>query len=177
MASARRELLILAAAGLAAGATGFLAGPALLRITGDGDGKALWSASFADLQGRVRRMAEWEGRVLVCNFWATWCAPCREEIPLLMAVREKYAPLGVEIIGIAVDNAAKVVEFAASFKITYPILVAETNGLDLIRQLGNKGGGLPYTVVSDRKGNLVHRKLGALKEAEVEGFLRPLVAG
>ena len=174
MASGRRELLILAGAGLAAAAAGFLAGPALLRLGRGGEGEALFAASFGDLQGKTRRLAEWSGRILVCNFWATWCAPCREEIPLLISAREKYAPQGVEIVGIAIDNAPKVVEFAASFKISYPILLAEADGLDLMRRLGNVGGGLPYTVVAGRDGRLAQRKLGALKEAELDGFLRPL---
>jgi thiol-disulfide isomerase/thioredoxin len=176
MARGRRELLILGGAGLAAALAGFLAGPALLRLMGSGEGEALRSASFADLEGRTRHLAEWRGRVLVCNFWATWCAPCREEIPLLIATSRKYAPLGVDFVGIAVDNAAKVREFAASFKINYPILLAEANGLELMRRLGNSGGGLPYTVVADREGDLVRRKLGALKQPELEDFLRPLVS-
>ncbi|HUK04122.1 MAG TPA: TlpA disulfide reductase family protein [Burkholderiales bacterium] len=177
MAHGRRELLILAGAGVAAAAAGFLAGPAALKLRGDGAAEALRSARFADLDGRIRGLAEWKGRILVCNFWATWCAPCREEIPLLMAARKKYAPFGAEIVGIAIDNPSKVREFTASFKITYPILLAETDGLDLMRQLGNSGGGLPYTVVADRGGDLAHRKLGALKEAELDGFLRPLTIG
>ena len=177
MAPGRRELLILAGAGLAAAAAGFLAGPALLRLGGDGERDALAAAAFADLEGRRRRLAEWRGKILVCNFWATWCAPCREEIPLLVAARQKYGSAGVEIVGIAIDNATKVRHFAATFKISYPILLAEADGLDLMRQLGNTGGGFPYTVIADRDGRPVHRKLGALKGAELDGFLGPLVQG
>ncbi|MFY9314480.1 MAG: TlpA disulfide reductase family protein [Burkholderiales bacterium] len=174
MAPARRELLILAGAGLAAAAAGFLAGPALLHLSGDAGAEALGAATFDDLHGHRRRLAEWRGRILVCNFWATWCAPCREEIPLLVAARQKHGPAGVEIVGIAIDNADKVREFAETFDISYPILVAEADGLDLMRKLGNTGGGLPYTVIADREGSPVHRKLGALKEAELEGFLAPM---
>ena len=178
MAPGRRELLILGAAGLAAAVAGFLAGPALLKLGGAGEeSEALRAASFADLEGKPRRLAEWSGKVLVCNFWATWCAPCREEIPLLVAARQKYGPSGVEFVGIAVDNASKVREFAASFKISYPVLLAEAEGLDLMRRVGNAGGGLPYTVIADRQGRLVHRKLGALGQAELEGFLVPLAQG
>jgi thiol-disulfide isomerase/thioredoxin len=174
MAPGRRELLILGGAGLAAAAAGFLVGPLLLHLGGDGDDKALAAATFSDLEGRPRNLAEWRGKVLVCNFWATWCAPCREEIPLLVAARQKYGVGGVEIVGIAIDNGAKVREFAATFRISYPVLLAEANGLDLMRRLGNQGGGLPYTVIADRKGRVVHRKLGALKEAELDSLLRPL---
>ena len=177
MAPGRRDLLILGGAGLAAAAAGFLAGPALLRLSGDSEGAVLGAAAFGDLEGRRRRLAEWRGKVLVCNFWATWCAPCREEIPLLVAARQKHGPSGVEIVGIAIDNPSKVREFSATFKISYPVLVAEADGLDLMRQLGNTGGGLPYTVIADREGSLVHRKLGALKEAELDGWLDALVKG
>jgi thiol-disulfide isomerase/thioredoxin len=174
--SGRREVLILGAAGIAAAVGGFLAGPALLQL-GGGEDDALGSASFADLEGKSHRLAEWRGKVLVCNFWATWCAPCREEIPLLIAARQKYGPSGVEIVGIAIDNAAKVREFSTSFNISYPVLLAEADGLDLMRKLGNSSGGLPYTVVASRKGVPVQRKLGALKQAELDGFLEPLVKG
>jgi thiol-disulfide isomerase/thioredoxin len=177
VARGRRELLILGGAGLAAAAAGFLAGPALLKLGGDKESDALRAASFADLEGRPRRLAEWNGKVLVCNFWATWCAPCREEIPLLVASRQKYSPAGVEIVGIAIDNVIKVREFAATFKISYPVLLAEADGLDLMRRIGNTGGGLPYTVIADRQGGLVHRKLGALKQAELDGLLAPLAKG
>jgi len=170
----RREVLILGAAGLAATAAGFLAGPALLQLGGDREEGALKQAAFNDLDGKPRRLTEWRGRVVVYNFWATWCAPCREEIPLLVAARQKYGPSGVEIVGIAIDNAAKVREYSSSFKISYPVLLAEADGLDLMRRLGNSGGGLPYTVIVDREGALVHRKLGALKQAELDGLLEPL---
>jgi thiol-disulfide isomerase/thioredoxin len=185
MKHGRREALILSAAGLAAAAAGFLVGPALLRQvkTGEGGGdptsgiRALQSASLMDLAGRTRHLSEWRDRILVCNFWATWCAPCREEIPLLIATRHKYASAGIEIVGIAVDNPAKVRDFTASLNISYPILLAEADGLDLMRQLGNSAGGLPYTVVTDRAGGVVHRKLGAFKAPDLDAVIGPLARG
>jgi thiol-disulfide isomerase/thioredoxin len=177
MSPGRREALILGAAGIAAAAAGFLVGPALLRLGEGGEGEIPSAASFQDLAGKVRTLGEWRGKVLVCNFWATWCAPCREEIPLLVAASRKYGPSGVEIVGIAIDNGAKVGQFAASFKIPYPILLAEARGLSLMGQLGNSAGGLPYTVVADRKGKLIHRKLGAFKPAELDAVLDPLTKG
>jgi thiol-disulfide isomerase/thioredoxin len=182
MKPGRREALILGAAGLAAAAAGFLLGPILLQsLNGRGAGEgtaaensALRSASLLDLAGRPRQLSEWLDRILVCNFWATWCPPCREEIPLLMAARAKYASAGVEIVGIAVDNATKVREFSASFRISYPILLAEANGLELMRKLGNSAGGLPYTVIANRQGSVVHRKLGAFHQGDLEEILDPL---
>lgn len=172
MPSGRREALILVAAGVASAAAGFLAGPVLLRSPGET--QALRAAELVDLAGKPRRLSEWQGRVLVCNFWATWCAPCREEIPLLMAGKEKYGSSGVEIIGIAIDNAHKVVEFTRTVPISYTILLAETTGLGLMRELGNNSGGLPYTVFLDRQGRLAHRKLGVLKRGELDSILDPM---
>ena len=182
MKPGRREALILGAAGLAAAAAGFLVGPFLLQqANGGGQGDstatgnpALFSANMVDLAGRPRQLSEWRNRVLICNFWATWCTPCREEIPLLMAAREKYVSLGLEIVGIAIDNAAKVREFTASIKISYPILLAEANGLDLMHKLGNGAGGLPYTVIVDRQGSVLHRKLGAFHPGDLDAILGPL---
>jgi thiol-disulfide isomerase/thioredoxin len=177
----RREALILGTAGIAAAAAGFLVGPVLLRSTegrrveeSGSSADILRSTALVDLAGKPRRLSEWQGQVLVCNFWATWCAPCREEIPMLMSEREKYRESGLEIVGIAIDNAAKVGEFTVSLKITYPILLAEANGVDLMRKLGNGSGGLPYTVIADRQGALIHRKLGTMKQAELDGILGPL---
>jgi len=180
MKPARREALILGGAGVAATAAGFLVGPMLLRSTKEEGGAEntgggnFRSAAFPDLAGNRRKLGEWQGRILVCNFWATWCAPCREEIPLLVAARKKYAPTGLEVVGIAVDNAAKVRDFTSSFTISYPILLAEAEGLDLMRKLGNSAGGLPYTVIADRNGGIVHRKLGAFRQGDLDAILAPL---
>jgi thiol-disulfide isomerase/thioredoxin len=173
MRPGRREALMLAAAGVAAAAAGFLAGPALLRLGEEGksQGSRLFAASLPDLAGNTRRLAEWRGRLLVCNFWATWCAPCREEIPLFIAARAKYAPGVAEIVGIAVDNRSKVSEFVATYAIPYPILLADVTGLELTRELGNSSGGLPYTVILDRAGSIAHRKLGAFKAGQLDTIL------
>jgi len=183
MQPGRRDALILAAAGLAAAAAGFLVGPVLLEtLSGKPEGEGavpgelrLPPVRLLDLAGQPRSLSEWRGRFLVCNFWATWCEPCREEIPLLIATWQKYLPKGLEIVGIAIDNGPKVAEFSSKFKIPYPVLLAQVEGLDLMRQLGNKTGGLPYTVFADRQGNVVHRKLGALRTPELGKILDTLV--
>jgi thiol-disulfide isomerase/thioredoxin len=173
MALARREVLILGAIGAAAAVAGGLVGALALQAqSGAAD---LLDAPFRDLSGAKRSLREWRGRVLVCNFWATGCAPCREEIPMLVAVREVFASKGVEIVGIGIDHATKVGEFAKTYGITYPVLIAEADAVELMRRLGNVLGGLPYTVVLDRVGAVAHRQLGALTRAEVEGVLKGLL--
>jgi thiol-disulfide isomerase/thioredoxin len=173
MAPGRREVLILGAIGAGAAVAGGLVGALALQAqSGAAD---LLAASFLDLSGAKRTLREWQGRVVVCNFWATWCAPCREEIPMLVAVREVFAAKGVEIVGIGIDHAAKIAEFAKTYGITYPLFIAEARAVELMRRLGNGLGGLPYTVVLDRLGAVAHRRLGALTRAELEGVIRGLL--
>jgi len=173
MAPARREVLVLGAIGAGAALAGGLAGALALQAqSGAAD---LLAAPFRDLSGAKRTLREWQGRVLVCNFWATWCAPCREEIPMLVAVRGVFASKGVEIVGIGIDQASKVEEFAKTYRITYPVLIADARALELMSRLGNGSGGLPYTVVLDRLGAVAHRRLGALSRAGLEEVLRGLL--
>ncbi len=172
MTPRRRDIVVsvaVAAAALAAG----LAAPKLLELTRGRD-SPLRAATFVDLSGRVRRLSEWTGKLLVVNFWATWCAPCLEEIPLLMAARRSHARLDVEIVGIAVDLVAKVSQFAAKLSIDYPLLLAGPDGLDLIRSLGNQSGGLPFTVFLNRSGTPVQTKLGVLRQPELDTILSGL---
>ncbi|MGA7984924.1 MAG: TlpA disulfide reductase family protein [Burkholderiales bacterium] len=175
MALGRRRALLIGAVGAAAAAAGVLAGLTLLRSE-DGSA-ALQAAEFTDLEGRARRLAEWKGKVVLCNFWATWCPPCREEIPMLVTLAREMGAKGIEVVGIALDSAAKVGEFAKDYSVSYPLLIAGPNGIDLMRAAGNPVGGLPYTVFLDRQGRIVYRKLGALKQAEVrERILKMLRA-
>jgi thiol-disulfide isomerase/thioredoxin len=173
MAPARREVLILGAIGAGAAVVGGLAGALALQAqSGAAD---LLAAPFPDLSGARRTLREWQGRIVVCNFWATWCAPCREEIPMLVAVRGVFAAKGVEIVGIGIDQASKVEEFAKTYGITYPVLIADARALELMSRLGNALGGLPYTVVLDRQGAVAHRRIGVLTRAKLEEVLRGLL--
>jgi thiol-disulfide isomerase/thioredoxin len=159
--------------GVAAAVAGVVAGPWLANSPRDAE--ALRSARLADLTGKPRTLDEWRGRILVVNFWATWCPPCREEIPALVRARDKLLPSGVEFVGIAIDQVAKVKEFALTVHISYPLLMADASGLDLIRKLGNPSGGLPFTVVLDRKGSIAHRNLGAITQQKIEDQLGPML--
>src|SRR3954468_2321041 len=138
----RREALILAGAGAAALAAGALVG-ALAIQSASGAGKLL-SASFPDLSGRFRQLSEWQGGVTLFNFWATWCAPCREEMPLLDAAAARF---GIHAVGIGIDQASKIREFASNIGVRYEMLVADAGAIDLMKALGNASGALPFTVV------------------------------
>jgi thiol-disulfide isomerase/thioredoxin len=173
--ASRRQALVLVAVGAVAAAAGWYVGPRLQK-NADVDGvAALLAAPMRDLEGRSRSVLEWKGRVLVCNFWATWCAPCREEIPALGRIRSRMSLKGVEIVGIAIDQASKVADFAKQLDIVYPILVADPGSIELMGRLGNSAGGLPFTVVLDRGGKLAYRKLGSIAEAEFEARIASIV--
>lgn len=135
----------------------------------------VYAARLADLAGGAPTLEQWRGRVLVVNFWATWCAPCREEIPAFVRLQERYGKRGLQFVGIAFDQPDKVAEFAREFHINYPLLLGGLETMELLRQAGNRAGVLPYTLVIDRHGNLVSREPGGLKEGRLESLLRPLL--
>jgi thiol-disulfide isomerase/thioredoxin len=132
------------------------------------------STRLPDIDGRPQALEQWRGKVLVVNFWATWCAPCREEIPAFMKVQDKWSARGLQIVGIAIDDTDKVRPYIAELRINYPILVGGLDGIELARQAGNRLGGLPFTVVFDRKGGAVHSQLGGVNQQKLEALLEPL---
>ena len=138
--------------------------------------EALWQLNFPDVQGQPQALSQWRGQVLVLNFWASWCAPCREEMPDFVALRAQYRPNGVEFVGIAIDNSAGVAQFLQRLPVNYPILIGEGAANSLARQLGNPSGALPYTIVLDRSGNIVLSHLGRLPRATLETALRKIGA-
>ena len=176
MTPSKRSLVISGLVASAALAAGALFSPIVLR-RGDPVEGPLTGAKFVDLEGKLRSLSEWRGNLVVANFWATWCAPCLEEIPLLMAARRMRIGKGMEIVGIAIDQEAKVAQFAAKMQIDYPILIAGPDGLDLVRTLGNRSGGLPFTVFLDRQGRPAQTKLGVLRQPELDSILAALMNG
>ena len=173
MSPTRREWLAIAGvAALAAGA-GAVVGPFILQS--EGGAADLLAARFTDLQGKPRRIADLRGSPVICNFWATWCAPCREEVPILAAAQQQYAQKGLLVVGIGLDDATKIREFAANFGVNYSIFVGTAEVIQLMRKLGNPTGGLPYNVVLDRQGAIVGRKLGAFSGPELRQVIEGLV--
>ena len=135
----------------------------------------VYAARFSDLNGEARGVEAWRGRILVVNFWATWCAPCRTEVPMFVRMQERYGGRGLQLVGIAIDQPAKVAAFAHEFGINYPILVGGPDAIDLMRQVGNGSGALPYTLVIDRQGKVAGRRLGELKESQLFEIIAPLL--
>ena len=166
---------------LAVATVALIAGMALRQGTAErpkaepGASQALLAAELPDLQGQKQRMDQWRGKVIIVNFWATWCAPCREEIPELIRAQEQLGPRGVQVVGIAIDQVDKVKAYAEEMRISYPVLVGELEVMDLARVAGNALGGLPYTVVLDRQGEIARTELGGVTQAKLEDMVRPLL--
>ncbi len=169
----RRKALAVAGVAVAAAAAGALVGPLVLQK--QSGAASLLSTIFPDLDGKARRLLDWRGKVAVVNFWATWCEPCREEIPLLISLSKSHGHQGVEVVGIGIDTVDKIREYAVKMGIPYALLIGDARALDLLRNLGNTAGALPYTVVLDRQGTVAGRKLGAFKAGELEQVLAPIV--
>lgn len=170
MALNRREALVLGAVALGSAAAGMLFGP-FVRPSTSGSA-ALQKAVFRDLSGQPLRLAAWRGQVVVCNFWATWCAPCREEMPMLARLHRDHAGKRVQVVGIGIDQADKMAQFATSIGVSYPLLQGDAATLVLLKELGNAAGGLPFTVILDRNGTIRQRRLGVYQRAELETAIR-----
>ena len=130
---------------------------------------ALWAATLFDLDDKPVALRKYQGRPLVVNFWARWCGPCRDEIPDFVREYNRSRGKGIEVLGIAIeDKTDSVRDFAKAYDMSYPVLLAKDKGLALLQSLGNPKSGLPYTLVIDRQGNIVARKLGPMKKTDIE---------
>ena len=129
---------------------------------------AFMATSFPDLAGRQQALGQWQGKLLVINFWATWCAPCREEMPALNRLHLKYAANGLQIVGIAADSADKVMQFSKEVDLAYPLLVDNGAAMEFSRRLGNRLGLLPHTVMVGSDGRRIFSRLGVIQEKEFE---------
>lgn len=127
--------------------------------------------ALTDSTGVRRQLSQWKGRPLIVNFWATWCAPCRREIPLLKNLRREHATQGVEVIGIAVDFRDAVLKYARDMGIDYPLLIGEQDALDAVASLGMDTV-FPFTVFADRQGRIVTLKVGELHADEATFILK-----
>jgi peroxiredoxin len=167
--------LLIGAVALAAATAGF----ALNKGKGSPEvdpatGAKLMALSLPDPANKPHAFAQWKGKVIVANFWATWCPPCREEIPGFERLSRKWADKGVQFVGISIDSADKVQEFAKEHKVSYPLLIAGFETLQIATAMGNKSQVLPFTAVLDREGATRFVKLGQLSEKDLEAVLTKL---
>jgi len=151
--------------------------PVMPKITAsDIVGKMRPAFELKDLEGNLRHIDEWNGKVVLINFWATWCPPCKKEMPAFMQVYEQYKDQGFEIIGIALDDTDSVQDFVDTLGVNYTIMAAEHKGLELSRIYGNRIGALPFTVFVDRNGIITMARPGELSKQQVEEIILPLLA-
>ena len=129
--------------------------------------ETLYTRTFPDTQGRDQPLAQWQGQVLVVNFWATWCPPCIREMPDLQKIADDYQSRDVTVVGIAIDNPQAVREFKTQYGLRMPILDGAAGGNQLAAELGNPSGALPFTVVIDRKGRIIWTRLGLIDPEEL----------
>ena len=137
---------------------------------------AIYAAAFRDAQGIERALGQFQGRVVVLNFWATWCAPCREEMPAFTRVQSRWGGRGVLFVGLAHDDPAKVARFGRELGINYPLWTGGDEVGELARRLGNHLGVLPFTVILDAQGNVTTRRVGPYTEEMLEARLKALTA-
>lgn len=131
----------------------------------------LQAIPLTGLDGEASVLGDWRGQILIVNFWATWCLPCRREIPTLIEIQHAYAERGVRVIGIAFDGAEPVRRFAREYAIDYPLFLAG-NGISMYNAaLGNRSGALPFTALLDRDGRVSERHLGEVSKAQLEDWL------
>ena len=131
--------------------------------------------SLAGLDSKSYGPGAWAGKVLVLNFWATWCPPCREEIPDLMALQATYGERGLQIVGIAIDDPKAAHEYATRLKVNYPTLVGAWDGQRVAEDYGNRIGALPFTVIVDRHGRIAYTKPGQIARDEAEAIVISLL--
>lgn len=132
----------------------------------------IYTASFTDLDGKSQSLGQWQKKLLVINFWATWCAPCKEEMPIFAKLQQSFASNGVQFIGIAADSRQNVANFAQKSPVGYPLYPDESGAIDFSKRLGNRLGLLPHTVVVAPGGEVVYAKLGQIVESDFAAILR-----
>jgi thiol-disulfide isomerase/thioredoxin len=133
--------------------------------------EALLKVTLPDLDGKPQPFAQWEGKLRAINYWATWCPPCIEEMPMFSRLQERHAAQGVQFIGIGMDEVEKMQAFVKKTPVSYPLLVGVTSPSD---NPGLTVRGMPYTVVLDRAGKVVFSLYGGVKEADLEPLLKKL---
>lgn len=133
---------------------------------------ALFASTLRDASGKAQALAQWRGKTLVVNFWASWCPPCREEMPGFSRLQAKHAANGVQFVGIALDSEENVKAFTSQFPVAYPLLLGGETGTDLARRLGNARLVLPYTVLLGPAGETRWIRAGGLAERELDALLQ-----
>ncbi len=144
-----------------------------------GNGKStqpLFAATFPDENGKPQSLQQYAGKTVVLNFWATWCEPCREEMPELSALHVASKDKNIVVLGMAVDDVAAINAFVKETKVSYPLFAAEMQGMEIASNLGNDKSVLPFTVIINADGSVVKTYFGRISKALLETTLVTLTA-
>jgi len=137
---------------------------------------AIPDISYPDLDGVPQNLQQWKGRVLLLNFWASWCAPCQAEIRHLTGYQREFGPAGLQVVGLGLDELRKMRNVQRSLQINYPLLaIDEKESREVLRSWGNKSGLIPYTVIFDRRGQVVQAHRGILDDEQFDALVKPLL--
>jgi len=137
--------------------------------------QAFFAAHLPNENGLNQELSQYKGKIVVLNFWATWCPPCREEMPELSQLYDEYKNKNVVVLGLAVDELGLVKEFAQATPVSYPLLAAENDGMTLSLNLGNDKGILPYTVIINSDGRVIKTFFGRINKSLLSSILNPLL--
>ena len=173
--ASRRRLFLWGAGALAGlGGAGLAAWRLRVGDVKDNQVQTLWDASFEGVGGEALPMASLRGRPLLLNFWATWCPPCVQELPLLNAFYGEHRAKGWQVLGLAIDQPANVQKFLQRMPLDFPVVLGGLGGAELSRGLGNDKGGLPFTVMFAADGSISKRKIGQLTEQDLQSWAKSL---
>ena len=136
---------------------------------------AALSAKFRDLDGNYRPLTSFGTPLILVNFWGTWCAPCREEIPILIALQKEFFSPSFTIVGVAIDSPENAANFVMEFGVNYPILVGGGDALAVSKLLGNKSEAVPYTVLVSGSGNILWSHLGVVQEDDIRYAIKDIL--
>lgn len=135
----------------------------------------LFAATFPNEKGQPQQLKQYAGKIVVLNFWATWCEPCREEMPELSQLHDAYKDKNLVVLGVAVDDVAAINEFSKETKVSYPLFAADLQGMELATGLGNDKSALPYTVIIKADGSVAKTYFGRITKPLLERTLSNLL--
>ena len=170
----RRQLIIIVAISLLALLGGVLTSQWVYKtgLASDPAVKAFLANSWQTPDGKTVETQKWQGKVLVVNFWASWCPPCVEEMPALDKLQQEFLQQNVLFVGIGIDSPSNIREFLSKTPVSYPIVIGGLEGSNLSKQMGNSQGALPYTIIINAKGKASYSKLGKISEDDVRSAIK-----
>ena len=170
----RRHFLIASGVAIVAAVTGafFANRRTALQSASQDAVKALFDREWFSPDQKPISTQDWKNKVLVVNFWASWCPPCVEEMPALDKIQGEYDPKKMLIVGIGIDSPSNIREFLEKMPVNYPIMIGGLQGSALSKQMGNSQGALPYTIIINAKGKSSYSKLGKISEDELRNAIK-----